>query len=174
MFDPTAFENMKVVIEGHLYDRDLDGDIKIVDRSDLVDLAKLSRKYSIKFCLNDSHQDVFAIFTLSSEIENLVAELLPMNNVVNKQGIFVLLEFQLSHQNEKDLFKKIQNEFRKIWGETRSIQQLALLDPLSESSLIQNRIIIDFKRLIIEDQMDDLIEMVTPMIETLSMLETIR
>lgn len=36
MFDPTAFDNMKVVIEGAIYDLDLDGEISIIDRNDLL------------------------------------------------------------------------------------------------------------------------------------------
>lgn len=173
MFDPTAFDNLKVIIEGHLYDIDLDGKIKIVDRNDVMNLAKLSREFSIKFCLNNTQQKIFAIFTLQSGLENLAAELLPMNNVPNKQGCFVHLEFVFHHRNEQELFEIIQKECQNIWGVTRYIQQSVLLDPLNETPIIQNRIMIDFKRMITEDQIDDLIEMVSPILETLSMLESI-
>lgn len=173
MFDPTAFDNLKVIIEGHLYDIDLDGEIKIVDRNDVINLAKLSREFSIKFCLKNTSEKIFAILTLQSGLENLAAELLPMSNVPNKQGGFVHLEFVLNHPNKQDLFEMIQKEFQKIWGGSRYIQQTIILDPLKESPIIQNRIMIDFKRMITEDQIDDLTEMVTPILETLSMLESI-
>ena len=55
LFDPTAFDNMKVVLEGAVYDRDLFGDILIVSRDDLVNLATLSRKFTIEFVLKEPH-----------------------------------------------------------------------------------------------------------------------
>ena len=51
MFDPTAFENIKVVLEGAVYDLDLNGEIIIIDRNDLINTAKLSRKYELSFQL---------------------------------------------------------------------------------------------------------------------------
>ncbi|MCV9888442.1 hypothetical protein [Metabacillus halosaccharovorans] len=47
MFDPTVFDNLKVVIEGYIYDMDIDEQISVTDRSDIIDLAKMSRQYSI-------------------------------------------------------------------------------------------------------------------------------
>jgi hypothetical protein len=41
MFDPTAFDNMKVVLEGALYDLDIMGEIIITDRNDLFNTAKM-------------------------------------------------------------------------------------------------------------------------------------
>ena len=52
LFDPTAFENIKVVIEGEIYDRDLSGEIFVTDRNDWFNSAKLSRKYEISFGLD--------------------------------------------------------------------------------------------------------------------------
>ena len=49
MFDPTAFENMKVVMEGIFYDKDLSGEIIILDRNDIMNIAKLSRTYDLSF-----------------------------------------------------------------------------------------------------------------------------
>ncbi len=34
MFDPTAFDNLKVIVEGAVYDFDLHGDILVTDRKD--------------------------------------------------------------------------------------------------------------------------------------------
>lgn len=49
MFDPTAFDNLKVIVEGAVYDFDLHGDILVTDRKDMMDLASLSRIYHISF-----------------------------------------------------------------------------------------------------------------------------
>ncbi|HZG55063.1 hypothetical protein [Paenibacillus sp.] len=47
MFDPTIFDNWKVVLEGALYDLDRDGAAEIIGREDLMDLASLSRSFRI-------------------------------------------------------------------------------------------------------------------------------
>ncbi|MDF0725751.1 hypothetical protein PY093_03360 [Cytobacillus sp. S13-E01] len=39
MFDPTIFDNLKVVIEGEVYDLDLTGDFLVTNRSDSIDIA---------------------------------------------------------------------------------------------------------------------------------------
>lgn len=36
MFDPTAFDNLKVIVEGAVYDFDLHGDILVTDRKDMI------------------------------------------------------------------------------------------------------------------------------------------
>ncbi|MDF2923411.1 MAG: hypothetical protein K0R57_2325 [Paenibacillaceae bacterium] len=51
MFDPTVYENLRVVLEGAVYDLDLAGTIRITAREDLVDLAAMSRCYRIAFTL---------------------------------------------------------------------------------------------------------------------------
>lgn len=53
MFDPTAFDNLKVIVEGAVYDFDLHGDILVTDRKDMMDLASLSRIYHISFQLTE-------------------------------------------------------------------------------------------------------------------------
>ncbi|WP_309120238.1 hypothetical protein [Paenibacillus sp.] len=47
MFDPTIFDNWKVVFEGALYDLDREGAVEVIGREDLVDLASMSRSFRI-------------------------------------------------------------------------------------------------------------------------------
>ena len=54
LFDPTAFDNMKVVLEGAVYDRDILGDILVVNRDDLINLASLSRQFTMEFECKES------------------------------------------------------------------------------------------------------------------------
>lgn len=49
MFDPTVFDNLKVVLEGCVYDYDLEDKIVVTGRNDIVDLATLTRTFSIRF-----------------------------------------------------------------------------------------------------------------------------
>ncbi|MCI3923796.1 hypothetical protein MO973_26565 [Paenibacillus sp. TRM 82003] len=47
MFDPTIFDNWKVVAEGAMYDLDREGELEVIGRSDVMDLASLSRSFAI-------------------------------------------------------------------------------------------------------------------------------
>jgi hypothetical protein len=171
MFDPTAYENMKVVINGYFYDMDLEGKISIIDRNDIVNIAKLSREYSVQFQLKHAQQEFLATFCLKADLENLADELLYLKLVPNRIGSFVELEFVVYHPNEQQYFNKIQDQLQQIWGEKRTIQQRAQFDPFQGSKKIENRITINFNRLIIEEQIDDLLVIGEHMIETLSWLE---
>lgn len=84
MFDPTAFENMRTVMEGLIYDKDLDGDIIVLDRNDVFNSSKLSRNYTITFRLKNQ-QNAKLMFELSADLQNLSAELL--ESVKKKNGL---------------------------------------------------------------------------------------
>jgi len=45
MTDPTIFDNLRVLMEGALYELDLAGELVVTERQDLVDLAALSRSF---------------------------------------------------------------------------------------------------------------------------------
>ena len=77
MFDPTVFDNLKVVLEGAVYDLDLKGQIEIIDRSDLVDLAKMSRTYSV--CM--AKEQVEGLIELTTDVESWSGEI--MENGIN-------------------------------------------------------------------------------------------
>jgi hypothetical protein len=171
MFDPTAYENMKVVINGYFYDMDLEGKISIIDRNDIVNLAKLSREYSVQFQLKDSCEEYLATFCLKADLENLTAELLNLKSVPNRIGSLVELEFVVYHPNEPIYFNKIHDQLQQIWGEKRTIQQQVHFNPFANTHVIENRITIDFNRIIIEEQIDDLLVIGNYMIETLTWLE---
>jgi hypothetical protein len=47
VFDPTIFDNWKVVLEGAMYDLDREGEAEVIGRQDLMDLAALSRSFRI-------------------------------------------------------------------------------------------------------------------------------
>jgi hypothetical protein len=172
MFDPTAYENMKVVIEGYLYDKDLEGELSIVDRNDIINLAKLSREYAVHFKLRATSKEHIASFCLKAGIENLSAELLEGNIIPKNQGCIVELQFIINHLNEPKVFEKLQTGMQNIWGENRTIQQMIQVNPLQKNVTVQNKVSINFNRIIIEDQIDDLIDMADHMLETLIWLET--
>lgn len=161
MFDPTAFENMKVVIEGELYDRDLSGEIRIEDRNDIFNSAKLSRKYEITF--TDQHEekvDVFCTFIMEAGLANLAAELLPAAYSNKLAGSQITIKFTFIREESIEIFQKVERILKEIWGAERIIKQMIIRDPLSNKSMVTNETTITFNRLVYEDQVDDMIAMV--------------
>lgn len=170
MFDPTAYENMKVVIEGALYDKDLDGEIIILDRNDIVNLAKLSRTYEVTFAMAGDHS-VNCIFRLTADLENLAAELLPSSRSASRAGAYIHISFNLEHPNDKSTDMWIERELQGIWGKERTYKQVISFDPFSKDNTIRKSIFLEFNRLIYEEQIDDIEAMITYMILTLEKLE---
>ena len=170
MFDPTAFENMKVVIEGALYDLDIDGEIRIVDRNDWMNTAKLLRKYEISFTNND---DIICTLVLEAGLENLAAELLPAVQTTRLAGSHLLVKFSFNHRDDELIYKKITNILKDIWGPGRTIQQRIVFDPLTKENLVANEATITFNRLVYEDQMDDLVLMVEFMLLSIEKLRSV-
>jgi hypothetical protein len=171
MFDPTAFENMKVVLEGAIYDLDLSGDIIIVDRNDFINTAKLSRKYELKF-KPETFSNVTASVVLEAELENLAAELLAVSRSEQKAGCWIRLYFSFEHQDNIIDYEKIQKIVSLIWGSDRKIKQTAYFYPLKKEKM-KSVVTIDFGRLVREDQIEDLTEMVSLMITTCERIESV-
>ncbi|MGG1674721.1 hypothetical protein ACIFOT_03110 [Neobacillus sp. NRS-1170] len=169
MFDPTAFDNMKVVIEGALYDFDLSGEIIITDRNDIINMAKMSRSFDLSFQLPAG--SVTARIEMESKLVNLAAELLPSSLPEKLAGSYVKLQFFLKHLENASDFQAIETIFLDIWGEKRKITQYVEYNPLNKPRKIKNTIAIDFERIIGEEQMDDLIEMTDFMVTTMEQLQ---
>lgn len=175
MFDPTAFENLKVVIEGAVYDKDLTGEILVTDRNDIINLAKLERTFEISFIdqNNMKKKTTTAILVLEAGLGNLAAELLPAALSEKQAGCLVNVKYICKHQNEISIFNKIQNVLLTIWGDDRTIEQQISFNPFADDDKVSNEIIIHFNRLIYEDNIDDLTDMVDFMIESLRELNNI-
>lgn len=163
MFDPTAFDNMKVVIEGALYDLDLAGEIVITDRNDILNMAKMSRSFDVHFQLA-STQQVSAKLEIKADFINLAAELLPNTLLEKHSGCTIGLQFFHKGITDEKQLNNIKDILFDIWGETRQIVQSVTMTP--SKSRIENCISIEFDRLITEDQMDNLVEMIDFMIKT--------
>jgi hypothetical protein len=174
MFDPTAFENLKVVIEGAIYDKDLAGEILVTDRNDLLNLAKLQRKFEISFIdQNSSGNRITAIFSLEANLENLAAELLPSSLSEELSGCQVCVKFTCTHPNDPQYFQRIYQILTEIWGIDRAIEQLVQVNPLKKLDEVKNHITISFNRLVYEEQIHDLTDMVDYMITSMKRLREI-
>ncbi|GHH98264.1 hypothetical protein [Neobacillus kokaensis] len=173
MFDPAAFDNMKVVIEGALYDKDLDGEIAITDRNDIFNIAKMSRMFNIYFSFPEIAEGILsAKIELEARFDNLAAELLSGSVSEKLAGCYVTLQFFIEHEDEINQYQAVQKIFSGVWGELRKITQTIEYNPLAKPQKVKNVVTIDFERLIREEQMDDLVEMTEFMLTTLIDLKT--
>ncbi|BDG35986.1 hypothetical protein ABET52_12945 [Saccharococcus caldoxylosilyticus] len=168
MFDPTAFDNLKTVLEGAVYDLDLEGEIVVIDRHDLVDLAHFSRTYTITFCLASDHTPhVSCTIRLEMDLEQIAKELLRQTI---RPGCTLSITFSLPIRQTAACLH-IERVLRQVWGEERTIRQTLSHEFLHETPSYRNEATIEFGRLIYEDNVADLEEMIPYMIASLEQLQ---
>ncbi|MFS1512681.1 hypothetical protein VQL36_09620 [Chengkuizengella sp. SCS-71B] len=159
MFDPTIFDNIKVVLEGIVYDLDLEEIIQITDRKDQVDLASMSRTYSIQFS-KKQNKKINAQCSLSTSVEDLSMEILEHD--VQQPGCKLEVNFVIDFVGQSidevsNQAQIIEKTLQKIWDNRPHITQKFSFESNQESVvLIQNEIKLDFKRKINENQLTDL------------------
>lgn len=174
MFDPTAFDNMKVVLEGAVYDHDFYGDITVTNRQDIVNLANLSRQFSMEMELKSHQSDipVVGVVSLSANLENLSAELLPNQSPFN-EGSTIIVVLRMASQLEGILGGQLLSVIEGVWGNSRHIEMVNSTYHNNKNGDISytTECKISFGRLIKEEQMDDLTEMLDALIESLKKLD---
>ncbi len=163
MFDPTIYENVKVVLEGELYDRDLEGEISITNRKDLVDLASLSRMYEVQF---NENQYVKVTIQLHADLVSFSAEQLQLEDV--EAGCEINISFDVSI-SETEECADIEEDIRSIWGSRPSVSQTVSFTFNQEDNL-QSHIELEFNRRINEDQISDLSDLIEYAIQTSRLL----
>ncbi|MED1089557.1 hypothetical protein [Bacillus paramycoides] len=170
MFDPTAFENLKVIVEGAVYDFDLHGDILVTDRKDVMDLASLSRMYSISFQLTETFKTmVEATFSLSVDAKNLSGEILEVLQFI--PGCEMKLEFSFEMEHPEIGCKEIEKLLHSIWGKERMITQKISYEYNKQAISYHNKVEVLFQKAITEDHVDDLIAVISHMIETVRTIQ---
>ncbi|MGG2028104.1 hypothetical protein AB1282_20605 [Gottfriedia sp. S16(2024)] len=157
MFDPTAFDNMKVVIEGLIYDKDLDGEYEIIDRNDFVNLSKMDRLFSIKFRkLNKSTKTTSCTFSMNTTASDLYNELINGNTEV---GCYIELEFSFPKQLEIEIIQRslllFQNKTTEQFTPFYNIKQSIL-----DKNIIESSVNIKFQNKMTEDDFDLIEELV--------------
>ncbi|PEC22701.1 hypothetical protein COE30_24625 [Bacillus cereus] len=170
MFDPTAFENLKVIVEGAVYDFDLHGDILVTDRKDVMDLASLSRMYSISFQLTEPFKTmVEATFSLSVDAKNLSGEILEVPQFI--PGCEMKLEFSFEMEQPEVGCEEIETLLHSIWGKERMITQKISYEYNKQAISYHNKVEVLFQKAITEDHVDDLIAVISHMIETVRTIQ---
>ncbi|WP_054955861.1 hypothetical protein [Paenibacillus dakarensis] len=168
MFDPTIFENLKVAIENTVYDLDnLDGRILVTGRTDRMDMATMSRDFSLRFDLVPQ-TSASAEIRIEAFLKDLAAEILELPG--EQPGCALSLRFYTKVKNVNEQCRRISNLMQVIWE-----PQIAPVQTLScvysnEPLVYNNTIELKFPRKINEDNMSDIPNLVEYMIRTLEEL----
>ncbi|WP_229696148.1 hypothetical protein [Paenibacillus albidus] len=171
LFHPTVFDNLKVAIENQIYDYDnLDGLLLVTDRSDLLDLALMSREFLLSFRLTGSEK-VTSQIVLSSTVKDLGDEIL--ENPDTHPGCQLLLRFYLETADVSVQCPAIGQVLTSIWGpEIQPVQSLVFVYGQAENTY-RNTVELQFNRQITEDQMEDIPELLQAVLKSAEQLEAI-
>lgn len=167
MFDPTVYDNLKVILEGSVYDQDLEGDITISNREDLVDLAKIRRIYRAEFHLK-GNPDQKAMIELTADLGQLSSELLHQND---QAGCDLKIYFKIPITNPETVCPQIHDLLKEVWEGRPAIEQKISYRYPAIEKVYANFIILDFKRKITEDQSNDLKRITAYTIESLKQMK---
>lgn len=168
MFDPTVFDNLKVAFENELYDLDnLDGKITITNRRDQLELSVMSREFALQFHLT-GQEHASAELRLEFALKDLAAELLEQQGEV--PGCTLRMFFYLSVEDPAVQCEQINQVIEQIWKpEQPAVQTLSYVYG-QQQGIYSNTVELKFNRKINEDQMEDIPELASHMLQTLELL----
>jgi WD40 repeat protein len=166
LFDPTIFDNLKVVIEGAIYDKDFEGAWTVIGRRDNIDLATMSREFLIHFQLNSKSKSS-CTWHLSSTVEQLASELTGEENQ-SLLGCSTRIEFTVTFSPRKKQLESVYNTISNIWRERELVS--TVIDSYPKETHSKMIVSVEFNRIIYEEDIDDLLTMLTYMERTLNEL----
>lgn len=168
MFDPTIYDNIKVVLEGAVYDLDLDGKIIITRREDQVDLSSMSRTYAIEFARKIDKPSKAEI-NLHVHLSDLAAEIL--ENPTAKPGCTLTIKLFTKVSAPETECTHIKEQLSEIWEYRPQITQLLSYEfgllPIS----YHNQITLSFGRKIDESHIDDFPHLIDYAADSLAWLD---
>ncbi|OLO40456.1 hypothetical protein BTR23_08210 [Alkalihalophilus pseudofirmus] len=169
MFDPTIYENLKVVLEGAIYDLDFANEIIVTDRSDVTDLAKMAREFVMQFQTSTTKsQYPIAEVRLRSTLQDFATE--KINGDDKTAGCVLEVNFFTNIQDTtKDCFE-IEKMLNEIWQNRPTISQ-EISYTYSTNHILKNKININFGRKINEDQINDFEQVLHFTLQSLRFLE---
>ncbi|MNW37797.1 hypothetical protein D3C74_148500 [compost metagenome] len=171
MFDPTIFDNLKVVVEGAVYDLDLCGELQVVDRNDRVELSTMSRYYAIKFTLPD-RTDCSAELRLWADTKDLAGEILELDSTLAEiHGCHLQPVFYKYVNKDNAELECVASETlaHKIWGDAHLVQKISYTYGDHNSNALQE-ITVSFRRKFGEEVIEDVPQMIEHMVMMLERL----
>ncbi|RIX54010.1 hypothetical protein D3P08_07090 [Paenibacillus nanensis] len=171
MFDPTIFDNLKVAIENEFYDLDnLDRIIDITGRKDLLDMAVMSREFSLFFRLAKDRR-AEAELVLETSLRDLAAEILERpEEQAPACGLKFRFRVDMDKEGGEALCQEIERCIMSIWlPDNKPMQTLSHVFG-DDTGRYRNCIELGFGRRIGEEQMDDIPELAKHAVLTLEAL----
>ncbi|OIJ17266.1 hypothetical protein BKP37_01825 [Anaerobacillus alkalilacustris] len=173
MFDPTIYENLKVVLEGKIYERDFNNEIIIVDRQDNIDLASMSRQYVITFSIKSGSKNYQAKVKLKADSKDLYGEILEKETISNC-GCHLMLSLNGPLTNISSNPQIIKQMLENKWNKRPIItQEIYYTWNPNEAHQYFLKTILSFDRKINEDHIDDFDQIMNLLIESLLLVEKI-
>lgn len=169
-FDPIAFDNIKYLLEGHIYDLDLANELIILDRNEYINQAKWQKEYDITFTTNIESK-ITSKFILHSKLINIASELLPSSKDAFLSGVHCSIEFNVPSKINELQIERMIGLLKQVYGPNRIYKAFETKELLNNT--VQFLFTITFDRLIYENQMDDLYHLAEVSIQTLKKIETI-
>ena len=172
MFDPTIFDNLKTVLEGEIYDRDLEGEILITDRNDWIDLATMARTFVVQFRIQDCDLS-FAAIRLHADIKSLSAEILESTEV--EPGCDIEISFSMYAASPQQDAMELMQTLSVLWQGRPSVRSEICFGVDDDGEIVESienkpyllKLILSFDRKINEGQLDDLTSLIQVVIASL-------
>ncbi|UJF35943.1 hypothetical protein [Paenibacillus hexagrammi] len=168
MFDPTIYENVKVVLEGAVYDLDLNGAALVTQRSDQLDMSSMSRTYKIEFA-RMLDQASRAELTLYAHLKDLAAEILEQTSA--SPGCILEVRLRTTVSDPEKECPEIAKALTRIWGSRPHIKQQLSYEFGSEPIVYRDEVLLTFGRKIDEGQIDDFPVLIGHALDSLKWLD---
>lgn len=169
MFDPTIFENIKVVLEGAVYELDLGEVITITDRTNIIDLAQMNRAYGLTFTKEHGTTEASILVKASTDI--LAAEIL--EEELTGLGCDLQITFHVQVRWPETECEAILFLINKHWRSYHPVVKQSLSQTYGEhNNHYQNNVILTFKNGVDETDIDDIPAILSAMVNTLESLES--
>jgi hypothetical protein len=152
VFDPTIFDNIKVVLEGAVYDLDLEGKILVTRRTDLIDLSSMSRTFAIEFAKR-ANLPGKAEINLHAHLSDLAAEILENTSAIPGCTLTVKLFTQVKKPELE--CPEIEKHISAIWEHRPHLTQQLSYTYGVDANSYNNQITLSFGRKIDESHIDD-------------------
>jgi hypothetical protein len=165
MFDPTVFDNLKVIVEGYIYDLDLEKEISVINRSDMIDLARMSRKFIITYSQVEKESPSVS-FEIEMKQKQLSGEL---QRTINNPGCYLELTFQ-EEMNGQDYDELLLKKLKRIWGDKHIITLFVTKEITSNLNIFHHRYQVYFQTTFGEDDLEGLLQIVDHSISLLRMM----
>lgn len=175
MFDPTIFDNLKVVLEGHLYDLDAEQTIRVIGREDFIDLASMKRIFSMRIRRDEGFCQ--AEISMTSVLSDFAGERFRLVEPGERPGakLDLRLDMPLSHcEHAAELHRAMADR----WAEEARIRHERSAEFVPDDGLGRSggelsdekgayRIHIEFIRKIDESHIGDMESLLTHLVDSL-------